>query len=37
MEIKRQIIESDRPPTNKNVWWYDSNTGSLMRYNSGKY
>lgn len=37
MEIKRQIIESDMPPTNKNVWWYDSNTDSLMRYDSGKY
>ena len=37
MEIKRQIIESATPPSNKNVWWYDPSEGKIMRYTSGSW
>lgn len=37
MEIKRQIVESKTPPSNKEVWWFDTNTEALKRYSSGKW
>lgn len=37
MEIKRQIIESNTPPSNKEVWWFDVNTNTLKRYTRNKW
>lgn len=37
MEIKRQIIESATPPSNRNTWWYNPSEGKIMRYTSGSW
>lgn len=37
MEIKRQIIESKFPPSNKAVWWFDLNTKQLKRWVGDKW
>lgn len=37
MEIKRQIIESATPPSNRNTWWYNPSKGKIMRYTSGSW
>lgn len=37
MYNKINIVESKTPPTNKNDWWYDLNTGVLKRFSGGKY
>ena len=37
MYNKINIVESKNPPTNKNDWWYDLNTGVLKRFSGGKY
>lgn len=37
MEIKRQIVESKFPPSNKEVWWFDVNSQEIKRYTEGKW
>lgn len=37
MEIQRKIVESKLPPSNKEVWWYDTNSEQLKRYKSGNW
>lgn len=37
MEIKRPIVESKNPPSNKEVWWFDTNNEQLKRYRSGNW
>ena len=37
MEIQRKIVESKFPPSNKEVWWFDTNTEVLKRYTRGAW
>ena len=32
MEIQRKIVEAKNPPSNREVWWFDTNTEVLKRY-----
>lgn len=37
MEIKRQIVESASPPSNKEVWWLDTNDNILKRFKDNNW
>ena len=37
MEIQRKIVESKNPPSNREVWWFDTNSESIKNYKKGKW